>query len=198
MYNMEKNRTIAFIKGFLISGLVLFILSLVVFGSIFIFYLFTGNIFGGETIQEYESLKTFLFVLTILISITTFFTIRQFIKESRKYFAFGIGILPLLGQIIAIVFYIANLPYSTPFEKAKWDQQQEKPYDITVTLVKEEKLIGLTKAELLEMLGHGRYGDRMGERSYIQYVCEKDWMLTVCFISDKVIQVTMHRPMLCV
>ncbi len=188
---MEKNRTISFIKGLLISGLTLFILSLIYFAGIF-------NLGGGETIQEIETQRIILLIGITIVSIITVFTVRLYIRENRKYFAYGMGLLPLLGQTAVMIFFISNLSYSTPFEKAKWDQKIIKPYDIAVTLVKEQKLIGLNEKEVLEMLDSQQEYGKMSVGRHIEYLVENDWIMSVSFENHKVMQVTLRRPMLCV
>jgi drug/metabolite transporter superfamily protein YnfA len=188
---MKRHPIISFFIGLIVSGLILGALYLV-------FGLLTFSLAGGETLRQIESQTTALLIGTIIAVTIAAMTFRHFFKTGRKFAAYGIGILPLVALVIVGVFYFDSLHSHTQFDKTVWQQDKWKPLNMATTLVKEKKLIGLTRQEVKEMLGQGfeEHADANTDRGSILYLVKEDWTLTVYFQKDKVVDTELRLPFL--
>ena len=75
-------------------------------------------------------------------------------------------------------------------------QSKQKPEKMAKTLVREKKLIGLTRTQVKDMLGEGlkEYGNTGTGYSRIEYWVSNNWTLTVLFQKDKVIESELMLP----
>jgi hypothetical protein len=187
---MKKHPVISFLASLIASGLIL--------GLLFILFLFlTFNLAGGETLQEMEKLRFTELLIAIFIMVLTATIVKEFIKKGRKYSAAGISVLPVVAFAAISYYYIDNFSFHATFNKTVWQQSERKPFDMAATLVKQNKLISLSKKEVTEMLGQGHEElDENLERSSISYFVEKGWTLTVYFENSKAVDVQMRLPMM--
>lgn len=96
------------------------------------------------------------------------------------------------------MLYWNGIHYHTQFDKAVWEQDTWKPLNMTATLVKENKLIGMTRQEVKEMLGQGveEHGNPNTDRGSILYLVKENWTLTIYFQKDKVVDTELRLPWL--
>jgi drug/metabolite transporter superfamily protein YnfA len=188
---MKQHPITSFFIGLIASGLILGALYL-------LFGLLTFSLAGGETLQQIESQTTALLIGTIIVAIIAIMIARQYIKTGRKFAAYGINVFPLTALVIVGVLYFDSLHSHTQFDKTVWGQDKWKPLNMATTLVKEKKLIGLTRQEVKEMLGQGfeENGDANTDRGSILYLVKEDWTLTVYFQKDKVVDTELRLPFL--
>jgi len=143
---MKGNPAISLIGGLIITTVIITLLF-------FLYIILTFYLAGGESLQEIENQRTILLLLSMLGCGLTVLECRRFIKIGKKYAAIGIGILPFGVLILVSVYYFANYNYHTNFDKKTWQQEKCKPFDMAVTLVKDNELIGITRDQLIELLG---------------------------------------------
>jgi hypothetical protein len=187
---MKDNPTISFLSGLVTTAVILTVIVLLYFISIF-------DLAGGETLQEIESQRTASLVLAIIIAGLTVIVYKHFIRTGKKYTAIGTGILPLLLLISVTVYYFDNYNYRTTFDQTTWQQEKWKPFDMAATLVKDNELIGKTRTEVKEMLGQGHeecYGDENTDKSFISYLVKKNWTLIIYFENNIVIDTKLRLP----
>jgi hypothetical protein len=171
---MKRNPVISFFGGLIISG--------VLYGIVYLLFLFaTFNLAGGETLRQIESQRTAFLIITIMLAVLAAGVARQYLKKGNKFTAYGISILPMIAVVIVAAVYIVNFNYSTQFDKTTWEQSDEKPFNIAATLVKQNKLKGLTRQEVKAMLGQG---------------AEENWTLTIYFQHGKVTDAGLRLPWL--
>jgi hypothetical protein len=188
---MKDNSILSFIKGLVITGVILVVVSL-------LYLLLTFDIAGGETVQEIENQRSALLVLAIIVAGLALTVVRQYLKKGKRSAAFGTGILPAVVLIPVIAYYANNFNYRTTFNKTTWEQAKWKPLDMAATLVKDKKLIGLTRIEIKGMLGQGvrEHGDDKSKRGLISYLVKEDWTMTIFFEKDKVVDTQLRLPMM--
>ena len=188
---MKRHPIISFFIGLIVSGLILGAVLLV-----FLFLIF--DLGGGETLRQIENQRIALLIITIIVVIIAVKTARHFLRTGRKFTAYGISVLSLIAIVIVGAFYFDNLHSHTEFDKTIWDQDKRKPLNMATTLVKENKLIGMTRLEVKEMLGPGieEYGNPNTDRGSISYLVKDNWTLTVYFQKDKVVETELRLPWL--
>ena len=188
---MHRHPIISFFGGLTICGLILGVVYLLIL-------LMTFNLAGGETLRQIENQRMGLLIITLLLAILAGITVIRFLKSGKKFTAYGISILPIIAVIIVTVYYVANLNSHKQFDRAVWEQSKWKPFDMASTLVKENKLIGLTRQQVKDMLGQGseEYGDKNTHRGSILYLVQDDWTLIIYFQKGKVIDIKLRRPFL--
>lgn len=195
---MVKNDTILKrnpIKSFLI-GLTL---SAVTVGLIsFLLLLLTFNLAGGETLSQIENQNITQLIISIFLLFIAIIIARYYIKSNKKYAAIGMLVVPVVVVIAATIYLLGQNFYHADFDKIAWRQSKRKPERMAKTLVKENILIGLTRAQVKEMLSEGteEYGDVNSERGSIVYLVQNDWTLIVLFQKDKVVETKLRLPYL--
>jgi hypothetical protein len=188
---MKRHPIISFFIGLILTGLIL--------GAIYLVFLFlTFDLGGGETLRQIENQRTALLIGTIIVAIIAAMTARNFLLTGRRFAAYGISVLPLVSLVIVGVFYFNNMNSHTKFDKTIWEQDKWKPLNMATTLVKEKKLIGMTRQKVKQMLGQGfeENGNTFNDRSSIKYLVKEDWTLTVYFQKDKVVETELRLPWL--
>ena len=162
------------------------------------FLLLTFNLGGGETLSQVENQNIAQLIISIFLLIIAVFSARRYIKNNRRYTAYGIIISPLILIVIATIYLFEHNVYHTKFDKTIWEQSEWKPESMAKTLVKEKVLIGMTRAQVKEMLGEGskEYGNASSDRGSILYQVKNDWTLIVLFQKDKVVETELRLPYL--
>lgn len=190
---MKLHPVISFIIAFLISGLILSVVFVVLF-----FLLAMASFAGGETLQDMENLRIAILLIAIILVVIAVMIGRRFTKTGRKSVAYGISVLPVITLVIVGVFFCYNINYHTEFDTALWGKDKRKPFNMAATLVKEDKLIGLTRQEVKKMLGEGdeEYGNPDTDRGAILYLVEEGWTMTLYFQKDKVVEAGLRQPLL--
>ena len=188
---MRRNPVISFLGGLTICGLILGVIYLLVL-------LMTFNLAGGETLQQIENQKIGLVIIAVVLAILAAITVMRFLRSGRKFTAYGISVLPILAVIIVTVYYVNNLTIHKQFSRTVWEQSKWKPFDMSATLAKGNKLIGLTRKQVKDMLGQGseEYGDKNTDRGSILYLVENEWTLIIYLQKDKVVDTELRRPFL--
>ena len=143
--------------------------------------------------QEEGQHIAYLIISILLVALAFGFSTRYFKKN--KAFAYGIIVVPFLLFIAMIVLIVRDQSYATRFDQHTWKQSTWKPEGMAKTLVKKNRLIGLTRQEVKAMLGDGseEYGAN-SDRGAIIYRIENDWMLSIIFRNDAVVETIMKRP----
>lgn len=188
---MKRNSIISFLAALTVSVILIGIVYL-------IFFFFTFNLAGGETLNQVESQNITLLVISILLLTIAIIYARRYFKSNKKYTAFGVITFPLLLVIAGTIYLVEQNFYNTKFDKKIWTQSERKPEKMAKTLVKEKTLIGLTRTQVKEMLGEGvrEYGNKNTDRGSIIYHVENDWTFSVFFQYDKVIETQLRLPSL--
>jgi O-antigen ligase len=176
-----KIRHIAsFIAGALLTGICYFII-------LFIYFILPFS-FSGQTLSEKEVSDALVFFsLIIILSITCYAVFRQY-RLGRKFTAAGIaaiGIIALYGIIYTGKIYVRNINYYEAFNKTNWSESRFKPFKMAKTLVKKDKLTGLSKQEVLDQLGPPE-NPCNDECLYFKYTTDENWELRIRFRSNKV------------
>ncbi|MCH2232263.1 MAG: hypothetical protein MK105_18150 [Crocinitomicaceae bacterium] len=187
---MRDNKAISLLSGLVITAVILVVIA-------FVYFLLTFDLAGGETLQEIENQRTAVLILSIVIVGFTVLVCRRFINTGKKYVAIGTGILPMLTLIMVSVYYVNNFNYQTPLDQTIWKQEKWKPFDMAASLVKDNVLIGMTRAEVKELLGSGYeegYGNVNPNKGFISYLVKQDWTLDIYFENDKVVDVKLRLP----
>jgi hypothetical protein len=189
----ERSPILSVFHGILISGAILCPVYIV-------FFFFTFNLAGGETIRQIENQNNSFLAMTLVLAIVIVLIIRRLLTKREQNKAYGIGVLSLIVFIGAIGYYIGNFIPHKSFDNLSWMKQHRKPLGMAATLVEEEKLVGLNRQEVEKMLGMGdeKYGDTNTERSSISYLVEDNWTMTVYFEKDKVVSSELRLPWLSV
>lgn len=187
--DVKYNSIKVFLTSLLITGLLLSIVGAC-------YFIFTFNLAGGETLQEVESQRVLLVFLAIFILGIAVRVCIRYLKAGEKYRAIGTGILPLTLFILVGAYYIDSYNYHQQFEQKVWKQRVVKPFDMAVTLVKGNKIIGMTKAEVKQMLGkdYEEFTSTTSMKSYMYYLVEQKWRLGVVFENDVVVDVKLQLP----
>jgi hypothetical protein len=184
---MNRHPILSFLRSFILTAIVT---GLIIFG----FVLLTFNLAGGETLDEEEGQHiAYLIISILLVAIAIGFSRRYFKKN--KAFAYGIIVPPFLLFIAMIVFVFRDQSYTTNFDQHTWKQSTWKPEGMAKTLVKKNRLIGLTRQQVKAMLGDG--SEEFGinsDRGAIIYRIENNWMLSIIFQNDAVVETIMKRP----
>ena len=105
--------------------------------------------------------------IILIISVPLYFLTRWMFKKwnigsekNRKYIAIipSILISPIIyvGIIVIWIFSISYYP-TKPFDKTEWKDNVEERYKMSSDIIESEMLIGLTKEEVIEILGDEYY-----------------------------------------
>lgn len=190
---MKLHPAISFIVALIASGLILAVVFVVLF-----YLLAMASFGGGETLQDMENLRIALLLIAVIPIVIAIKIGRRFAKTGQKSVLYGISILPVITFVIVGVFFCYNFNYHTEFDTALWGKDKRKPFNMAATLVKEDKLIGLTRQEVKKMLGEGaeEYGNPDTDRGAILYLVEEGWTMTIYFQKDKVVEAGLRQPLL--
>ncbi|MFT3705554.1 MAG: hypothetical protein QM802_24505 [Agriterribacter sp.] len=164
------------------------------------FLFITFNLAGGETLDQAENANIIRLIVSVLILINAIFISRGYINRNKKYTAYGIIVFPLIVVVMTTAYLIDQNFYHTKFNKTVWGQSECKPERMAKGLVKEKILIGMTRAQVKQMLGNGteQYEDTSSDKSSMLYLVKNDWTLIVFFEDDKVVKAELRLPFLCV
>src|SRR5882724_9755662 len=179
---MHRHPIISFLSGFIICG--------IFFGIIYsLVLLMTFNLAGGETLKQIETQRTEFLIFTIVLALFAGITAIQFLKSRKKFTAYGISALAVLTVLIVTVYHFYSLNIHERFDKTVWEQSKWKPFNMSATLVKEYKLIGLTRKQIKDLLGQPaeEYGDKNSDRGSILYLVKDDWTMSIYIQMDKVV-----------
>lgn len=181
------------IVSFLIS-LAITIIILLIIG--FFYLISTFSIEGGQTLSQIENEHILQLYISILIFAIAVFIATLYLRTNKKYTALGLLVFPILFVLYTSVYLLKNNFNHTTFSKVIWMQSMYKPEKMAKTLVRDKKLIGLTRAQVKDMLGEGseEYGDIGTGYSRIEYWVLNHWTLTVFFQKDKVIDSELRLP----
>lgn len=141
----------------------------------------TFDLVGGESLQQIENQHTYLLSSTIVLFLTlSVFSIQQF-KKNNTGRASGLIILPFVILILVVSYYFKNYNFYTELDQNIWKTEEWKPLNMAATLVKENKLEGLSLEEVIELLGSGfeKFYDGENKIGYIKYHVENSWTLTI-------------------
>lgn len=188
---MKRNPIISFLAGLTVSTVIVAIVSLC-------FLFLTFNLGGGETLNQVENQNIAQLLISILLLTIAIIYLRRYIKNNKKYTAYGIVVFPLIVVLAATFYFFGHNFYYTKFDKTVWEQSKRKPEKMAKTLSKEKTLIGLTRAQVKGMLGEGseEYGNTSSDRGSIIYLVNNDWTLIVLFQKDKVVETKLRLPYL--
>lgn len=124
--------------------------------------------------------------------------VKNLVIKGKKFRALGVGPLPAITAILVVIYCINNLNYSytSQFDKIVWAGSEEKPLGMVVTLAKENKLIGMTRSEVIEMLGKGKEEsfDETAQRGWLLYSVKNNWRLIIRFENNRVKETVIKRP----
>ncbi|MDR0518107.1 MAG: hypothetical protein LBH25_13800 [Fibromonadaceae bacterium] len=147
--------------------------------------------------------------IIILITVISIYFLSKWIltilkigkSENRESLAteltFTISLLLYIGIIITWILLSSYYP-KTVFNKHKWDENEEKRYEMSKDIINSEILIGKTKDEVIELLGNGFYETSMNciryELGFVPSLFNIDPdMLSICFENGRVIEVSQYR-----
>ncbi|KAF2509107.1 hypothetical protein [Flavobacterium foetidum] len=178
----------------LLISLTITTVTILIIGFFYLF--FTFSIEGGQPLNEIENQHIQQFYISVLILAIAFLVAKFYLRKGKKYTALGILVLPILLVLSTSNYLLKNNFNHTPFSKTLWMQSLYKPEKMAKTLVREKKLIGLTRTQIKDMLGKGskEYGDIGTGKSEIEYLVLNDWTMTVFFLKDKVIASELRLP----
>ncbi len=170
-----------------LSGL---ILTSLIYAAILFLFVFATFSFSGETLSEKEARDAVCFYGTLTIVGITYFIMVKHFKNKNVYGAAGI-FLPFLFAIYALtitgIIYFNNLNYFCAFDKARWQQQEWKPFNMAKTLVKRGGLIGRDKQDIITNLGTSDRVFDNGDVDYIFYPTDNcTWEMRLYFKDDKI------------
>lgn len=118
-------------------------------------------------------------IINLILSVPTFFLVRLILKKinptwsrlSRPFLwltTFFVTPIIYVGLVFAWISIETYYP-ERDFDKEKWANTVEKRYEYADDLVDNEKLIGLTKTEIKEMLGKPNYEHKHSMTYYIGF-----------------------------
>jgi hypothetical protein len=181
---------LSFFRALLISALILLLIF-------FIWIFITFNLGGGETFDELKTQAAALLIaLGIFLGVVAF-RMKTSLKSGQKEAALGSGILPAIAFMMALIHYTHYLNHHIPFNKATWCASEKKPFDMTVSLVKEHQLIGLSKQRVKDLLGPALENE-VEHTGYhaITYYVGGSWILTISFKNNKVVETGLRKSLL--
>ena len=187
---MKPRSLMSFFNAFLVGAFIFLVIGLLI---LFISF----DLGGGETLQQIEAQRMGWLLITLLLAIAAGFIAREYLKNGKRYTPYGIRIVTLICVIGAAIHYSKNLMV-TPFNKTTWQHAEYKPFNMSASLVKRKKLIGLTREQVKNMLGAGadEREDKTAGDGYIKYWVKESWSLTVYFQNGKVIETELRLPWL--
>ena len=187
----NANPIVSFLDGLLISG--------TIFGVVYIvFALLNFNLAGGETLGQIEEQNMTILFIIVLLALLAIVQARIFFKKGKKFTAYDVGSSAIVAFIGIVGLYLFNFTYPANFEKSSWARSKWKPVGMAASLAKNNRLKGLTRKHVKDLLGQGseEYGNTGSERGSILYVVEGDWTLCIYFQKDKVVDTELRRPWL--
>jgi hypothetical protein len=146
-------------------------------------------------------------IIILIIAIPTYFLSKWILtilkigkSENRKSLAITLtSILSPLLYVGIIITWISLISYypKTAFNKHKWDENEEKRYEMSKDIINSEILIGKTEDEVIELLGNGFYATSTNCIGYdLGFVpglfnIDPD-TLNICFENGRVIKVSQY------
>jgi len=184
---MKLHPLISFVTAMLVTAVII-----VAVGIVYVFSTF--NLAGGETLNE----VTAQYFLVLVISMFLLFAASVIAKRNfkkNKAAAYGTIFLPSLLLIFSLFFLIKEYVFLPRFDEVVWKQSEFKPERMAKALVRNKKLIGLTRTEVKKMLGEGaeEYGIN-SDRGSIIYNVENEWTLRILFQNEVVVETIMKQP----
>ncbi len=170
---------------------------IVIFIAIMCIFFFAVTFPQGE---EWEMMEIKQIIPIIICSLVFMFSLTIGLKHwrsSKKHLAISINILPLIFLCVFTFKAIEELNYYAPFDKIEWNKSEYKDKNMTVTLLKNKKLIGLSRTEILNKLGdcNGKYDSQdTNTLDILSYSVQGGWQLIVYLEKGIVTQVKLKDP----
>ncbi len=107
-------------------------------------------------------------------------------KEIRKAKLIGGAVLAILGILtLALFVFFCSYQYAHTFSQERWQQYPEKRAKMTADLFEKYELVGMTEAEIVNLLGqhNNHYGYFNRENRFVYYLGEErtimdsEWLL---------------------
>ena len=148
-----------------------------------------------------------VYIINLIIAIPVFFLLRWILRKIIKNGKIQ-KVTTWIGTLIStpiiyiglIILWITIMSYypSVEFDKAKWDTDKEKRYEMSEDIIQSNMLIGLTKQEVIELLGIEE--NKIESNLWYYYLgfvprflsIDPD-VLTIKFVNGKVTEVGQHE-----
>lgn len=180
---MNKTNILSFTVGLLVSIL----LWLAAFLLIFIY---SFDVFGLRQARDPEGFDAQIFYSVLMVGALNCFISFLLFKRRRRFTSIG-GSLPIVFVLIFLGFigfrYFDKSTYYEDFDGTRWSATENR-LKMARKLVKDDRLIGMRKDEIIEKLGQG-YESTVNDKQVLTYNIDGDWIkLALTFQSNKVEQ----------
>jgi hypothetical protein len=188
---LKRNPIILFLTALIVTSIVIGLV-------IGVIGMLTFDLAGGETLDQVEGQNVMYLIFSIVLLVIAIVCAISYIKKGNKFTAYGIMVAASLLLIAMTIYVVKEHIYPNKFDQVVWKQATWKPEGMAKALTQQKKLVGLSRAQIKEMLGEGseEYGDINSDRGSIIYSVENDWTFSVLFQKDKVLDIEMRRPRL--
>jgi hypothetical protein len=152
---------------------------------------------SGIQFTEKETADATLFTLALFFALLTLWIARYFRRSGRPASAAGAATASLIAIVAFLLFgwhFFSDLRGSS-FEQGKWQRASFKPFGMAKTLMRDQKLVGLSRRELILKLGLGNEGNRDGKGDLFIYITDEDnWQLRFFLENERVKEVDLWQP----
>lgn len=163
------------------------------FGAFVLLGLAIFNILaGGETLEEIESRNMGVFLTSLAVLAISYMYSRKF-QKGNKSGTIGTILIPSICFLVASCWFVHENYGHTKFDKATWEQSSIKPEGMTISLVRDKRLLGLSRQEVSALLGD--YGKRINnaDSGCMTYSIANGWSLSVRFTDEKVSEIVLRQ-----
>ena len=179
-------------NGCLLYGLTI-LYCFLIFASFIGYYLGIILSAGGETVTEIIEENDSFTIRLALLSLITFFIVKFAWTKKRRAFSYGIMVIYFIFILIyTIPYYSYRYIFPVKFDKGIWTERYCKPFNMAASLVKYEKLIGLSSSNVDAMLNKPTLNYRNTWYPF-KYSIENYWEMKIIFDNDTVSRVLMSK-----
>ena len=184
----QQNKIELLLSSLILTGLVYFVVAVCL--------KFSYLDFGRQSLEEHETIDAISFYVFLLTVIVVCLVGCKYWRSGVRSVVIGIC-LSTMGALVYLGFvgmiYFSNLHYDYPFNRDEWMQSKIRPYRMAVPLVKNKELVGLTRGEVVEMLG-ATTEETDSFRLYIVAEGDETWFLRIELDSDTVTKSELYIP----
>ncbi|MDA3614844.1 hypothetical protein [Polluticaenibacter yanchengensis] len=190
-YQLRIKKFTSFLIGFIISATTICILTCIYLVSTF-------NLAGGESIEQIKNSTYIQLLLSLIIFLFALFFTFRLLKKEQKTKAIGVIIIPGLLFLYMSAFVIEYEIEFQKFNREVWMNSRFKPLGMSKTLYFDNSLIGLSKNDIISILGHpsSEFSSIENPKSYIDFMIDGNWTLTIYFLNDIAISQSLRQQYL--
>lgn len=173
------------------------VLMLVVYAfTLVILFQLSFDGFNGKDLLEADAENAREFYTFAALLVVSFILVWLLLRKRWQYAAAGLALPAFLGFALLSGLgprYFTQFR-SMDFDPVVWQQGEPRPLLMARTLVKDDVLIGKTKAEVEQMLGPGWNSEMVDDDNILIWTVTKTWHLRVIFVNDKAIRAYIWMP----